>query len=115
MNYHDIKVLHIFTVLAFFMSMTVAMYQPEKKLHKILSHIIGLFIIVSGVILLERFGITHKGPFPLWVLIKVGIWLALVIIPPIVFKRFTRFSKALYLPWTIVGFVAIAMAVYKPL
>jgi len=97
------------------MLMAVAMYQPEKKLHKILSHIFSIFVLASGALLLERFGITHKGPFPLWVLVKIGIWLAIALISPIVFKRFPKYSKLLFWPWVIVGFVATAMAVYKPL
>lgn len=114
-NYHDLKILHLFAVSVFFLSMTITLYNPEKKLHKILSGLSSVVVLISGAILLDRFGISHSGPYPTWVLIKVGIWLALNIVTPIVVKRFAKFSKILYWPWLFVLFMGIAMAVYKPL
>lgn len=114
-NYHDLKVLHIFVVAVFFLSMAVSMYNPEKLLHKIVSGIASLLVLVSGVILLDRFGISHKGPYPTWVLIKAGIWLAISVVTPIVVKKFPKVSKLLYWPWIIVLLVGISMAIYKPL
>lgn len=114
-NYHDLKVLHIFTVSVFFISMSVSMYNPEKLLHKILTGMGSFVVLVTGIILLERFGISYKGPYPTWVIIKVGIWLAVSIITPIVVKKFSKFSKLLFWPWLFALFLEIAMAVYKPL
>lgn len=114
-SYHDLKVIHIFVVAVFFISMTVSMYNPEKLLHKIVTGISSLLALSSGVILLDRFGISHSGPYPTWVLIKVGIWLALSIITPIVVKKFSKVAKLLYWPWLIILLIGISMAVYKPL
>ena len=98
-----------------FLSITVSLYQPEKKLHKVLSGIVSMIVLLSGILLLRRFGISHSGPFPAWVIVKMGIWLSVTMITPIVIKRFTKFSKFLYLPWILLIFIAIAMAIYKPL
>jgi cbb3-type cytochrome oxidase subunit 3 len=115
MNYFDTKLLHLFAVFVMFLSITVSLYRPEKKLHKILSGIFSLIVLISGVLLLRRFGISHSGPFPAWVLVKMAIWLSVTIITPLVVKRFTKFAKFLYLPWIILIFIAIAMVIYKPL
>lgn len=114
-SYHDLKVIHIFVVAVFFISMTVSMYNPDKLLHKIVTGISSLLALGSGVILLDRFGISHSGPYPTWVLIKAGIWLALSIITPIVVKKFSKVAKLLYWPWLIILLIGISMAVYKPL
>ena len=114
-SYHDLKVIHIFVVAVFFISMTVSMYNPDKLLHKIVTGISSLLALSSGVILLDRFGISHSGPYPTWVLIKAGIWLALSVITPIVVKKFSKVAKLLYWPWLIVLLIGISMAVYKPL
>lgn len=115
MNYLDTKLLHIFAVIAMFLSITVTLYQPDKKFHKIFSGILSLLVLGSGFMLLRRFGISHSGPFPAWVLIKMGIWLAVTIISPIVVKRFQNVAKILFWPWLIVIFVALYMVIYKPM
>lgn len=115
MNYLDTKLLHIFSVFVMFLSITVSLYQPEKKLHKILSGIFSLIVLISGFLLLRKFGISHSGPFPAWVLIKLGIWLAVAVITPIVLKRFEKLAKLLFWPWLIVIFIALYMVIYKPL
>ena len=115
MNYFDTKLLHIFSVFVMFLTIAVTLYQPDKKLHKIVSGLFSIIVLVSGVLLLRRFGISHSGPFPAWVIVKVGIWLAVTIITPIVVKRFSHISKLLFWPWIILVFIAIFMAIYKPL
>lgn len=115
LSYHDLKVIHIFVVAVFFISMTVSMYNPEKVLHKIVGGISSLLALASGIILLERFGISYSGPYPTWVLIKAGVWLALSIITPIIVKRFSKAAKLLYWPWIVVLLIGISMSIYKPL
>lgn len=115
LNYHDLKVIHIFAVAVFFISMSVSMYTPDKVLHKIVTGMGSLIVLVTGIILLDRFGISHKGPYPTWVIVKMGIWLAISVITPIVIKKFTKFAKLLYWPWLFIMLIGISMAVYKPL
>ncbi len=115
MNYFDTKFLHIISVFVMFLSITVTLYKPEGKLHKILSGIFTLLVAASGVLLLRRFGISHSGPFPAWVLVKLGLWLAVGIISPLVVKRFKKYAHLLIWPWMIVIATAVAMAIYKPL
>ena len=115
MNYFDTKLIHIVSVVIFFMSMTVNIYQPQKKLHHYLTAFFSILSLISGILLLRRFGIGHTGPFPAWVLIKAGIWLATSLITLIVIKKFSKFSRALYWPWIILIFIATALSIYKPL
>ena len=115
MNYFDTKFLHILSVMILFMSITATLYNPEGKLHKIFSGLFTFIVLITGGLLLRRFGISHSGPFPAWVLVKLGMWLAVAIISPIVVKRFKKIAHILIWPWMIVAGVAISMAIYKPL
>jgi hypothetical protein len=115
MNYFDTKFFHIVSVFVMFLSITVTLYKPDGKLHKILSGIFTILVAVSGVLLLRRFGIGSSGPFPAWVLIKTAMWLAVGLITPIVVKRFKKFAHLLIWPWMIAMGIATAMAIYKPL
>ena len=97
------------------MSITVTLYKPEGKFHKVFSGIFTVLVLISGGLLLRRFGISHTGPFPAWVLVKMGMWLAVGVISPIVVKRFKKYAHILIWPWMLVAGVAISMAIYKPL
>jgi hypothetical protein len=97
------------------MSITVTLYRPEGKLHKILSGIFTILVVISGALLLRRFGITSIATFPTWVLLKTAMWLAVGLITPIVVKRFKKIAHLLIWPWMIAMGIATAMAIYKPL
>ncbi|MCT4642011.1 MAG: hypothetical protein N4A33_06895 [Bacteriovoracaceae bacterium] len=115
MSYHDLKLIHICSVIVYLLSVTVSIYNPSKKFHKILSGILSLIIIISGIAILGRWNISHTGPFPSWVIVKMAIWTSLTLITPIIIKRFPSKAKLLFWPWTITAAVATAMAIYKPL
>jgi hypothetical protein len=115
MNYFDTKFLHIVSVFIMFLTITVTLYKPEARIQKILSGIFTLMAALSGVLLLRRFGISHSGPFPAWVLVKIGAWLTVAIVTPIIVKRFSKHAHILIWPWMIIICVAVSMAIYKPL
>ena len=62
-----------------------------------------------------RFGIKHAPPYPMWINVKIGLWLALTIATPIVVKRYPAKAKRLFWPWLAIALVATVMAVYKPM
>lgn len=115
MNYHDLKVIHLISVILFTLSMAMTLIKPDKKLHKILSGILTLIVLISGVMILDRFGISTSGPYPTWVIIKMTIWLCLTILTPIVVKRMPSKAKFLLWPWAAFICLAGALAIYKPL
>jgi len=115
MNYHDLKVIHLISVIVFSLSITVTLFNPHKKFHKILSGILSIFILASGILILNRFGISTSGPYPSWVIIKFAIWTVLTVLTPIIVKRAPTKAKFLFWPWALIISLSGAMAIYKPL
>lgn len=113
MNYHDIKILHIFFAFTMMLS-TFLMMNSTSKLQKFIFVITSLAAMITGIVIVQRFGITFSK-LPFWVMLKMGFWLLIVIATPIVVKRFPKQKKLLALPWTVLLFVSIALAVYKPM
>lgn len=111
-NYYDSKFLHLVFVIIFIAAQAAHFYDT-KKLPKIFAGVASLFVLVTGFLLLKRFGISHSGPFPVWVIMKLVIWSLLSIAFPIIFKRLRSLLKVFYLPWIILIIMAAAMAIYK--
>lgn len=112
LNYYDSKFLHLAFVIIFITAQAAQFYNTNK-LSKIFAGIASLFTLLTGFLLLKRFGISHSGPYPVWVIMKLVIWGLLAIIFPVIFKRLRTFLKILYLPWLILIIMAAAMAIYK--
>ena len=116
MSYEVYKIMHLFFVI-FFFAMVVRIFSTKQmaKIDKIFLHSSGFFILVGGMGLLARLGVSHTGGWPLWVKLKLGLWVLL-------FALFGIFSKRLVakgLPYwhlilMVLGSAAIYSAVYKP-
>lgn len=114
MPFTTYKILHIICVLftASFLSMSFLCNYKEKWI-KITSGIVSLLIFVTGFGLMARLGFTDVA-WPMWVKVKLVIWLVIAISAPILAKRLTKNRGLVY--FTFMGFfaVAIALAVLKP-
>ena len=123
MPYTTYKFLHILGILAVFLAwggLAIYRFSGEKKLGPskitfrmiMLTHGIGLVLaLVAGFGLLARLGI--HGPWPLWVSLKLGLWVALgagVILP----KRFPEHLRLWWLSLIAVASLAIYLVIYKP-
>ncbi|MCO4754786.1 MAG: hypothetical protein KC478_09895 [Bacteriovoracaceae bacterium] len=115
MNYHDLKIVHIF--LAFLtIAMSSALFHGAKgKSKQIIFGVSTLLLIVTGFVVMGRFGIKHAPPYPLWINVKLGLWLVLTIATPVVTKRFPEKAPRLFWPWLLIALIATCMAVYKPM
>lgn len=86
---------------------------PGKRLLMVL-HGIGLFLVLLGGFgMMARLGLTHGFGFPVWIWIKIGIWLAagaLVVVP----KRRPGWSVPLLVTLPLLAALAGAVALYKP-
>ena len=115
------KVLHILGILFTFIALgglllasrTGGERVQDRKLAGML-HGIGLVIIlVSGFGALARIGMSNPGIWPLWMWIKVVVWLllgaALVLI-----KRAPGLRTLLWILLPVLGAVAAYMAFFKP-
>lgn len=115
MNYHDLKILHIFFAVLTIAMSTALFYGGSTKLRQVVTGLSCLLLLGTGFAIMGRFGIQHSGPYPVWINVKLGMWIALTIATPIVAKRFPEKSKRLFWPWMAIALVASAMAVYKPM
>ena len=113
-SYEFYKIVHLAAVLTF-VSMTSVYFFQEKapKLVRVLSGIATLFILVAGMGLLARIGVSHGEPWPNWVKIKVLIWLSSGILVPVLGKRLGRFRILMFFVFLGLFILAGSLAVTK--
>lgn len=114
MGYYDYKFFHIILVLLYLYGLMTSSYNPTKKLPKIFLGISTVILFLSGFMLLGRFGIPYSGPYPMWVWGKIGIWICLAILPPIIIKRFPSLAARFNFIFVIVIMLAGFLGVFKP-
>ena len=77
-----------------------------------MTHGVGLFLIlVSGFGMLARLGIHG---FPVWVILKLALWLLFGAMMAIIPRRRARQAKGLWILVISLAFVAAYIALYKP-
>ena len=115
------KVLHVLGILFTFIALgglllasrTGGERVQDRKLAGML-HGIGLVIIlVSGFGALARIGMSNPGGWPLWMWIKLVVWLALGA-ALVLIKRAPGLRTLLWILLPVLGAVAAYMAFYKP-
>ena len=116
MPYEVYKVLHVIFVVLFVSSAAITLYaDKESKFWKNLSGIVSFLIFVAGMGLLARIGVSHTEGWPMWVKIKVGMWIAAAAFAPIAAKRLRAHRNIAFAVLMLLVTVAIWAAVYKPL
>jgi len=116
MSYSVYKIMHVVSIVIFFslygMACVKAQKNTDHKLEKILTGVLLLIIIASGMGLGARLGVL-KGGFPFWVNVKMAIWFIIGIGGTIVLKRIPH--NAIKFFWFSVGLLILAsyMANYK--
>ena len=109
-SYEVYKVIHLFSLVLFFTSGAIQLVgKSQEKIFKILTGVATLFILVSGMGLLARIGVSHDAGWPLWAVVKVIIWLVLGALVPIAAKRFPDSGRLIY--WAMMGLFLIAAIV----
>ncbi|MBT3586317.1 MAG: hypothetical protein HN509_15525 [Halobacteriovoraceae bacterium] len=88
MSYETYKLIHLFSLIAIVVCLTTNGLSPApKKWAKITGMVASLLLMVAGMGLLARTGHSHGAGWPIWVKIKIGIWLVLAVGGPIAYKR----------------------------
>jgi len=95
-------------------NLMLGIYNPTNKVLKISLGITTIILLGSGFTLLKRFGISHSGPYPMWIWAKIGCWFSLAIIPPVLIKRAPNVAKKSSIILIAIILIAIFMGVYKP-
>lgn len=111
MSYQFYKMMHIISIVVFFSLFAVGAYsQASTKKNKIISGLM-LFIILVGGMGLKKF--AAPGVWPLWLNIKMVIWLVVGVGSSIVVKRFPKYAVKAF--WLSVGLLTLAsyLANYK--
>ena len=116
MSYTVYKLLHLFAIISLFLAIGALLSysrssgsRKHKKNIMILHGAASLVLFVSGFGLIARLKL-HS--FPLWVNLKLALWLVLSLLIPILISR-TSNKKWVYLLVFISGFSAIYLALFK--
>ncbi len=115
-DYEIYKIIHLVMIVVLFSSFAVQCFAEKKqKVHSILAGVASLLILVSGMGLLARLGISHGEGWPLWAKLKVFFWAFIAFLTPVVVKRFPQHKKKWF--WFILAdFVLVAyIIIYKPM
>jgi hypothetical protein len=120
--YEAYKVLHLLSVMLLFLCLGgLAIYvagggtraaNPNRRLLAALHGSATFLVLLGGFGLLARLGLAHGG-FPLWVWIKLAVWLILGLAILLPYRR-PDLGRPLFLLCPILGLVAAWAAVYKP-
>jgi uncharacterized membrane protein SirB2 len=114
-SYDIYKILHVFSVVFFISVLGIQIFLAEKnKKLSIFSGILSLFVLVGGMGLLARLGVSHQGGWPMWATIKLVIWFLIAAGFPIILKRSPKLKPYLWYPLVGLVFIAIYLAVIKP-
>jgi hypothetical protein len=111
--YEHYKLLHIVTILLFFMLATASFYIPKKS--KVMAGWIGILaflILLGGMGLMARLGIARD--WPAWTIGKVVVWFLLIGGAHMIAKRVPNPSRVGIWFLSICGIAAAALAIYKP-
>ena len=116
MSYEVYKFIHVISVILF-VSMIVRVFSTKNfaKIDKVFLHSSGFLILVGGMGLLARLGVSHTGGWPLWVKAKLGLWLVLFPVFAILSKRMVA-KDWKHWPMLLITIIlaAVYFAVFKP-
>lgn len=87
--------------------------NSARKLTAVTHGLALVFILISGFGLIARLGYGHDGAWPMWIWLKVAIWLALGG-ALVAIKKAPDHGRLLWLIIPLLGIVAAFLAVYKP-
>lgn len=115
MSYQFYKILHVVSIVLFFSLYCKAAYsKSSEKMDKILTGVFLVIILVSGMGLIAKIGISHGSGWPVWAYMKLTIWLIVGGAGHMILKRFPHLAVKTF--WVSVGFLTLAsyLANYKP-
>jgi hypothetical protein len=123
MTYEIYKIIHVIGLILLFLSLGGMVLHVMNggtkvsngsRLFTAITHGLAMFIVLLGGFgLMARKGIPHLGPYPVWIYVKVSVWLVLGFLPVLIW-RMPRFARVLWFAVPILGAVAVYFAILKP-
>lgn len=114
MDYQVYKMIHLISIMTFFVLATASFYFTEKSKKVAASlGVLSLVIFTGGMGLMARLGIA-KGTWPTWIFVKIAIFLLVVAGAHMIAKRVPKPAR-IGIPFLLILFtLASYMAIYKP-
>lgn len=113
-SYEVYKILHLISIILFTGAIGAQFFtEMSTKSVKIVSGISSFFILVAGMGLLARLGVSHGSGWPAWAWLKLGIWVLVAALGPILAKRLKHNKAMGYYAIIILMFIAVYAAVTK--
>jgi uncharacterized membrane protein SirB2 len=118
LSYESYKLIHLLGVIFLFVSLggylTLSSTKTpvSRKLIALTHGIAVIVILVAGFGLLARLGFSAFQSWPLWVWVKLVIWLILAVIV-ITMRRVPELRVSLWFIIPILGVIAAYMAIFK--
>ncbi|MCB1197851.1 MAG: hypothetical protein R3A45_07380 [Bdellovibrionota bacterium] len=112
MPYEIYKTAHIIFLLTFIASTGISFFvETQNKQVRMIGMTSSFLMLVAGFGLLARLGIKD---WPLWVTIKLIIWLILAIASPILARKLRDNRIWAFRLLMLLFFTAVVLAIYKP-
>lgn len=112
-SYEVYKVIHLTSLVVLLTSFAIQFYGLSNKLHKILTGITTLLVLVSGMGLMARLGIGHGSAWPTWIYVKFTVWFAIGVGGALIVKRVPALRQQSYWFMLALFFIAAYAAVNK--
>lgn len=113
-NYETYKIIHIASIfLTVWCGGITLIGNVKAKWIKILAGIATLLIFVTGMGLMARIGVGHGNPWPVWIKVKIALWLAISILGPVFDKRLQNNRTQASLFMLFLAIVTASFAIFK--
>ena len=113
-SYEFYKIAHLLCLMLFFTTSSILLwYGGRVRSLSIIGGISSILILVTGMGLMARLNIGHTEPWPLWIKLKMGVWLVLTIGAPVISKRAPKLGKLFYFLGMILFFIVLYAVIYK--
>jgi uncharacterized membrane protein SirB2 len=105
-SYETYKVAHLLALMVLFTGLSLQLYGAGNTLHKILTGVATLIVLVSGMGLMARLGISHGAAWPAWIYVKFASWFLVGVGGAVIAKRVPAARRPAY--WLSLAIFAVA-------